>query len=203
MLRRQIMKTADVMVMRKILPIIASQLPGRLITRKEDNQPYLYRYYLTEEKPDSRCTAVLHRFVSSDPYNEVHSHPWEWATSFILSGGYKEIRYKGEAVSSTMMLLRHRQETIYLPGDVNVLHADDYHRAEIIEPTWTLFLYGPRRTTWGFANEQTGEFREITRRTADAPEVNNIPKTKIPWLRYMATPAAIIAKAIALAQRSP
>jgi hypothetical protein len=176
MLSYHLKKVAQRLLVRG-LDEVARHRPGRLITRNDSKDPYFYRYYLTEERPEA-VTVLLHKFVGSDPLEEVHSHPWEWGVSLILSGGYVETRYKAGGFSRgagdkvLAVDLRDRELRIFQPGDINVIHGDTFHRVEITQPTWTLFVHGPRKSTWGFANDRTGAFREITRRTIDFPEVN-------------------------------
>jgi hypothetical protein len=106
--------------------------------------PYLRRYYLAGWNPFAKQghgAAFLHHFVSSDPSEEVHSHPWGWALSVILVGGYREIRCVG-----TVRTVRE-----YHPGEVNLLGPDDRHRIDLLEADcWTLFLVGDYAQPWGF-----------------------------------------------------
>jgi hypothetical protein len=125
------------------LPFNVKVLPDR----DDPTQDYLTRRFLTvyngrvghwlRERFPSAFLHCLHR--SDGPSHGLHSHPWPWAVSVILRGGYVEIREGGWRY--------------YRPGDVNVLRGDDFHRIELAddnEPTWTLFIVGPRRGGWGF-----------------------------------------------------
>jgi hypothetical protein len=122
---------------------LARVLPGRAIT--PNGTPYLQRYYVAGWNPDRRIDApsiYLHHFVASDPDDAVHSHPWAWSASLILVGGYRETRCLPSGA---------RIERDYLPGEVNVILADDRHRIELLEgDCWTLFLAGPYLQPWGF-----------------------------------------------------
>lgn len=163
----------------------------RLITR-ENNLPYLWRYYFDERKKKASDSLLLrpeekdieggdfgifvHRFVASDTPWEVHNHPWAWSVSLILAGAYREIKYtwKPRLVAASIDSHRHiaevgltnRREAVFSPFDINTIDYHDAHRVELIgKECWTLFVHGPRKSTWGFANEKTGAFREIRVKT--------------------------------------
>lgn len=120
--------------------------------------PYLRRYYLsgwnpwTRQRPSPQASLFLHHFVGSDPRDQVHSHPWGYAASLILVGGYREFRCD-----------QADQGRVFLPGDVNVLHPTDKHRIELLQPDcWSLFLAGHWAQVWGF-------FADCTSSTSLAP----------------------------------
>src|SRR3569833_1249508 len=72
---------------------LAKALPVQHITR--DGKPYLERYFAAGWSPlnkQSGPAIFLHHFVASDSATEVHSHPWGWSASLILTGGYREQR---------------------------------------------------------------------------------------------------------------
>lgn len=163
-------------VLRRFCERYSKELPTSLITRN-DNQPYFYRYYVKQEdddKPD-QFGVFIHKFVGSDPLEEVHSHPWLWSVSIILSGGYAETKYrrvgeqKGTDGKTTFVTLADRIQKLFIPFEINIIEYDHMHRVDLLEgePCWTLFFHGPRVSTWGFADEKTRAFREITRRTKD------------------------------------
>jgi len=154
---------------------IAARLQTRLIPR--DDQPYLYRHYL--EGSDTDETAfLLHKFVASDAEGEVHSHPWEWSISFILSGRYLEYRPAKSAFGKApdTIVLSKPLERILVPGDFNVILGNDFHRVVLLtQDVWTLFLHGPRTKDWAFAKEKYDEeipLRVIKTRTWSRPEEN-------------------------------
>ena len=109
-------------------------------------RPYLERYYAAGWHPRSRQPGpalFLHHFVGSDPAESVHSHPWSWSASLILSGGYREERCSSPGL---------REVREYRPGDVNILRPDDRHRIDLLESDcWTLFLVGDYAQPWGFS----------------------------------------------------
>lgn len=96
---------------------------------------YLFRW-------ESVMSIYIHRIPRPDVDRDLHNHPWKWAKSFVLRGGYKEQRLTrtGRIISKWVMA-----------GDSNRLDDNTYHRIDIILPdTLTLFIAGPRNKSWGF-----------------------------------------------------
>jgi hypothetical protein len=94
----------------------------------------------------------LHHFHRGDDEPELHSHPWRWAVSLILAGGYIEERRLGTHCV--------KRRTVR-PGSVVVLRASTFHRVELLEhDAWSLILTGPKRDEWGFWNMATDRFLE-------------------------------------------
>ena len=108
----------------------------------DDGVPYLERYYFATIFGKR---IFIHRFMSSDPDRGLHDHPWSWAFSLILAGGYNEIikcndDYVGIVYRSAPAL--------------NKLNGERFHRI-LMEPenfgkTWSMFVHGPRVKDWGF-----------------------------------------------------
>lgn len=100
--------------------------------------------------PGSPISLYIHHFHRSDVDRELHNHPWEWALSFILSGGYREERRVG------------RNRVIgrdVLPFTLNWITDKDFHRVDLLEKdAWSLFLTGPKSYSWGFWSRNTGVF---------------------------------------------
>jgi len=106
--------------------------------------PYLDRYFVSgyPRVVGAQASLYLHHFHASDASDQVHSHPWRWSMSLILSGGYREQR----CLPDGQRVVRE-----YRPGDLNVLRADDRHRIDLLGPDcWTLFLAGPYEKPWDF-----------------------------------------------------
>lgn len=107
--------------------------------------PYLTRYFVAGWTPyrNGKGPAVfLHHFLSSDPDDAVHSHPWAWGLSLILVGGYLETRVDEAGAVHV---------ATYTPGDTNILRPPDRHRVDLLErDCWTLFLAGTYAQPWAF-----------------------------------------------------
>lgn len=108
----------------------------------ENREPYLTRYCIWGWHPGLEekfpFSVYLHRIHQPDADEALHNHPWEWAVSVVLRGGYLEELPTGERVP--------RNE-----GSIRVLRSSDYHRIAEVQPdTWTLFLVGPKVSSWGF-----------------------------------------------------
>lgn len=147
--------------------IVPALFPYTLIDR--DGEPFFYRYYPHED--NDIFGWYIHKFVDGDAPNEVHTHPWKWAVSIILTSGYWEIRYRAfcDFVTGQRVQLQDKQELFHRPFSINVLQQGDLHRVMLSgrQPTWTIFIHGPRAGKWAFVNEETGVCREVTRRTRD------------------------------------
>lgn len=137
---------------------LTNRLPCRIINAP-NGEPYLERYFLF------RClgvTAFIHRIVADDHDRGLHDHPWGWAASLVLVGGYYEQRLKlapnwqaqppcPDDASGKPITVRMR---FLWPWRINLLRGDDFHRitlrGSIPVEAWTLFVHGPRRKGWGF-----------------------------------------------------
>jgi len=119
----------------------------RVIMDRVDNEPYLERYYVfLRDRTWFPFNVFLHKFLKSDP-DDVHDHPWPYAT-LILKGGYYEwtpnFNEQGIKTSET----RHWRG----PGHFRICSANSYHRIELNPDVecWTLFMPGPQKREWGF-----------------------------------------------------
>jgi hypothetical protein len=165
-------------MLRKLLLKLVDRLPPpRVIYGRDGHTPYLSRFYLfgRPRMPDGSSpfdghgnlrkgsiaskklfgiNIMIHYFHRSDDDGELHSHPWRWALSYILQGEYsEERRTKDDLV----------ERRLYGPGDFNLITKDTFHRVDLV-PTmeesgvWTLFITGPRFTSWGFWDRHTGVY---------------------------------------------
>ena len=156
-------------VVRRIIKKIPLPSP-RVIYDREGRSPYLSRYYVTARPtmrdgstpfdqngnpkigvtwPDERWGLYVHKFHRSDEDGGLHNHPWAWSISFVLAGGYSEERRDGDRV---------RRRDV-LPFSFNFIGHDDFHRVDLLEKdAWTLFLVGPKVSSWGFWDRETVEF---------------------------------------------
>lgn len=168
-------------MLREIIEYVALnwlKLP-RIIYDQEGKNPYLTRYYLTKRPtmPDgsspfdtfgnpkreavwpSGISVLLHHFHRSDADRELHNHPWEWALSFVLVGGYIEERRVATSVSDVLGYDVIRREV--KPFTFNYITIDDFHRVDLRErDAWTIFITGPKVKSWGFWDRCTNQFTE-------------------------------------------
>lgn len=97
----------------------------------------------------SRTPAVfLHRTFRADPGRDVHNHPWPWAGTFVLWGGYVQlIKERLPTGYYSERFVRVDRWTWHRDG----FYPNQYHRIVSVKPnTWTLFVTGPRLRDWGF-----------------------------------------------------
>ena len=119
----------------------------RVIMDRENNEPYLIRYYLfLKDRKTFPFNIFLHKFLKGDP-DDVHDHPWTYAT-LILKGGYWEWipQFNSNGIK-TCEIGKWRG-----PGHFRISRSTSFHRIEI-DPTvstWTLFMPGPLVREWGF-----------------------------------------------------
>ena len=115
----------------------------RLINDREEDEPYLHRYYLFSTRwlarwfPKLSYRLVLHKCVKSDA-DGLHDHPWDWGSK-ILEGGYWETLPEGKVLRK--------------PSGWRWCKSTDFHRLELIPGTtesWSLFIMGPKLKDWGF-----------------------------------------------------
>ena len=119
----------------------------RVIMDRIDNEPYLERYYvLFNTRQHKGFNVYLHKFLKGDP-DDVHDHPWSYAT-FILAGGYYEWIPQFNADGTKNCEVRKWRG----PGHFRICRPDSYHRVELKEgvTAWTLFMPGPHKRQWGF-----------------------------------------------------
>ena len=119
----------------------------RVIMDRLDNEPYLERYYLfLKDRNKFPFNVFLHKFIKSDP-DDVHDHPWPYAT-LILKGGYYEWIPQFDKAGRKIGEVGHWRG----PGHFRICSPTSYHRIEL-DPgitTWTLFMPGPQKREWGF-----------------------------------------------------
>ena len=154
-------------MIRRFLNWIVARLPEpRVIYDRAGIFPYLSRWYLlggprehgTFDRTGQFRDGVawkkfpvnlfLHRFHRGDDDQELHGHPWRWAVSLILAGGYREERRRDDEVV----------EYVLRPWSINFIRGTDFHRVDLLEEdAWSLFLVGPKVSGWSFWNRITGE----------------------------------------------
>lgn len=119
----------------------------RIVMDRVNNEPYLERYYLfLKDRKQFPFNVFLHKFLKSDP-DDVHDHPWGYAT-LIIRGGYYEWTPIFDSAGSKISETRYWRG----PGHFRVCSANSFHRIEL-KPgvaAWTLFMPGPQKREWGF-----------------------------------------------------
>jgi hypothetical protein len=119
----------------------------RVIMDRIDNEPYLERYYpLFNTRQHTGFNVYIHKFLKGDP-DDVHDHPWSYAT-FILAGGYYEWIPQFNPDGTKNCEIRKWRG----PGHFRICKPNSYHRVEL-KPgvtAWTLFVPGPHKRQWGF-----------------------------------------------------
>lgn len=119
----------------------------RIIMDRVENEPYLERYYMfLKDRKRFPFNVFLHKFLKGDP-DDVHDHPWPYAT-LILKGGYYEWIPQFNTDGTTSCEIRKWRG----PGHFRICNSTSYHRIELKEgvTAWTLFMPGPQRQEWGF-----------------------------------------------------
>jgi len=123
----------------------------RVIMDRVNNTPYLERYYIfLKDRKRFPFNVFLHKFLKGDP-DDVHDHPWPYAT-LILKGGYWEwIPVFNEAGKKIVEYRVWRG-----PGHFRFCSATSYHRIELEEgiTAWTLFMPGIKQRDWGFLTKK-------------------------------------------------
>ncbi len=108
---------------------------------RDNGDKYLTRYKVFGFMPNkpSRlpCSLYIHHFHRPDADDAPHNHPWKWAFSFILVGGYWEYR----AYENGEWNLKWKA-----PFTFNFIPHSIYHRVDKMRfrESWTLFFAGPR-----------------------------------------------------------
>lgn len=109
---------------------------------------YLKRGYVERAKD---YTVYLHRIIRDDADEELHNHPWPWATSLILAGGYHEHRLDTPDAKQVKLITRSICDYNRFDGV--------YHKITGVDPlTWTLVIAGKRREEdpdWEFIHPVT------------------------------------------------
>jgi hypothetical protein len=129
---------------------------------RNNNRPYLERFgrgQTVDDARDDRRTGKwrvrLHHFVGPDDAGH-HNHPFEWAFSIVLWRSYtEEVFETPEQIAerwgpghpySLRGVVRTRRVRWF-----NWIPWGKYHRiTKLHGDVWTLFITGPRVSSWGF-----------------------------------------------------
>ncbi len=129
----------------RLLRRFASLFPCREI-RDLGGTLYLQRFRIVGDMMGRHAwfplTVYLHRFERPDNDRHLHNHPWPWAVSLVLAGGYTEVR------RSTFWSTQYRQ---LRAGSLNFIGPNTFHTvSHLYGETWTLFVVGRKVQSWGF-----------------------------------------------------
>ncbi len=145
---------------------------GRVVHYTHKGRLYMTRYalwgHLTGDGQQGLRARLpnlyLHQMHAPDLDPALHDHPWPWAFSWVMLGGYCEDRFKGRQenelarywgpVSSEQGYENSKSQRLLQAPAINVLRGSTFHRLAALadEPTFTLFLAGPRagKKPWGY-----------------------------------------------------
>lgn len=173
------------MTWRRFLLWFAERFPRRRILDRAGGTVYMTRYFLLggprdPEAPDSEADELprsrvwsrlpfnvyLHRFHRSDDDEALHNHPWKWALSLVLSGGYLEERKVNDSGWKCSVEPSCEcgdpdwvTDRVVRPGRLNVLLSSTFHRVDLLSnESWSLFIAGPKTQSWGFWDRWTGRY---------------------------------------------
>lgn len=122
-----------------LLKEVALKEPSQVLHNGVD--VYMRRWYIERSKENGN--VHLHETLRSDYDAEHHDHPWDNMSIWLRGTGHEEVA----APDGSMTVLERP------PGTVVFRRAQERHRILIQEPTWTLFLTGPKIREWGFLHE--------------------------------------------------
>jgi hypothetical protein len=132
-----------------------------------DENPYMRRWWVIPR--NKLFNIYLHNVLRDDDDRALHDHPW-LNISIVLAGGYWEwLPREGgrEFLSHAQLSADGSQVGLWRdPGSIVFRRATAAHRLALAhfkpigpmdhilytatDPTWTLFITGPRLRTWGF-----------------------------------------------------
>jgi len=126
----------------------------RIIMDRQNNKPYLERYYVfLKDRKYFPFNVFIHKFLRSDP-DDVHDHPWPY-TTLILKGGYYEWTPNFDSNGVKISETRYWRG----PGHFRFCKANSFHRIELKSDVdcWTMFMPGPQKREWGFLVSDSGK----------------------------------------------
>ena len=140
---------------RRFIQWYAGHRPCRLVY---DGHTLLFARYYVGSLPRflGGGQAYLHHYFRPDTRKEMHDHPWEWACSVILAGGYLEERLVQFDRRGPITWLQARVK-LRKAGTAYILTGRDFHRIDqlLSASSWSLFMHGPYTKGWGFLDEDT------------------------------------------------
>lgn len=141
------------------VPVRKSREPDFRIGPADD--PYIRRWWVIRR--NRWFNIYLHQVLRDDSDRAMHDHPWLNATIVLDGGGYVEFQPGGARLRRV--------------GDVVLRRPTAAHRLELTredgipQPTWTLFITGPRVRRWGFyLSWEWAPFDAVVAKTGSASE---------------------------------
>lgn len=129
---------------------------------REGAREYLHRYgrgeQTREQSREDRRTgakrARIHHFLGPDGSGH-HNHPFKWALSIVLWGSYtEEVLHRECDFADCFECFRIETRRVRW---FNWIPNGKFHRiTKLHGDVWTLFITGPRVTSWGFI--ENGEY---------------------------------------------
>jgi len=145
--------------MAKLCSWIVCLLASRTEIIYVNDNPYLLRCHILNHFWIFPA-VYLHYFYRGDEDRSLHNHPWKWAYSLILSGGYLEEKPHFYCPITGKMQRKKRRVS---PWSINRITQDDFHRVSLTNlACWTLFIPGPYIQKWGFIDDY-GNFEDFTK----------------------------------------
>ncbi len=174
---------------------------GRYVDYVHAGRTYMRRYILTGYRTGDRVQGkwrarlpnlYLHHMCAPDADPCLHDHPWPWAVSWIVLGGYRE-----EIAPRTLFTNGMIAERWHRAPALNVIRGTTFHRVAELEQVpltqrglgqpwdrvrtlgvYTLFLAGPRagNKAWGYLVPGRG-FVHQSERHAELSAVERRPRT--------------------------
>jgi len=135
---------------RRLLHRWAGGRPTRVI--EHDGRPLFERSVVWSGRVPliGEIVVYLHHYLISDPNRGLHDHPWPWAVSLPLAGGYVEERLRGIGRALIIGRLPRRPLRPYRLG------GHDFHRVVLHGgvTSWSLFITGATVKEWGFLRDE-------------------------------------------------
>lgn len=130
-----------------------SRDPDFQVVRDEDREVYLRRWWVIPR--NNYFNIYLHHMIKDDD-PILHDHMY-WSISLMIGEGrllekyVRDPRYVRDTVGADRVLVElTAEERDVQQGHVVLRSAKMAHQLIVVEPTWTIFVTGPRIKEWGF-----------------------------------------------------
>ena len=123
----------------------------KILHGRHSRSVYLIRLYLLRTP---WFAVFLHRFFRGDDDIHLHDHPFPFGY-FVLSGRYYEV------TPHEIRLRRPGSFRFRSHRSFHLVHIPRPSKPELVTPTWTLVIRGPKIKSWGFWNNNTWVWHRI------------------------------------------